>query len=41
LTLLEEKIKRCLEAAAKNKVSYKIGWTAADQVMRACEETQL
>jgi len=37
---MEEKIKRCAEAGAKNKISYeiKIG-NAADQVVKACEDT--
>ena len=37
---MEEKIKRCVEAGAKNKISYeiKIG-NAADQVVKACEDT--
>ena len=37
---MEEKIKRCVEAGAKNKISYEIrAGHAADQVMKACEET--
>jgi nucleotide-binding universal stress UspA family protein len=38
---MEEKIKKCVEAGAKNKMSYeiKVGH-AADQVMKACEETR-
>jgi nucleotide-binding universal stress UspA family protein len=37
---MEEKIKMCVEAGAKNKISYeiKIG-NAADQVVKACEDT--
>ena len=37
---IEEKIKKCVEAGAKNKISYeiKIG-NAADQVVKACEDT--
>jgi len=37
---MEEKIKKCVEAGAKNKISYeiKIG-NAADQVVKACEDT--
>jgi nucleotide-binding universal stress UspA family protein len=38
---MEEKIKRCVEAGAKNKISYEIKTgNAADQVVKACEETQ-
>src|ERR671910_152572 len=37
---MEEKIKKCVEAGAKNKISYEIkAGHAADQVMKACEET--
>ena len=37
---MEEKIKRCVEAGAKNKMSYEIrAGHAADQVVKACEET--
>jgi nucleotide-binding universal stress UspA family protein len=38
---MEEKIKRCVEAGAKNKISYeiKVG-NAADQVVKACEDTR-
>ena len=38
---MEGKIKKCVEAGAKNKISYeiKVGH-AADQVMKACEETR-
>jgi nucleotide-binding universal stress UspA family protein len=38
---MEEKIKKCVEAGAKNKISFeiKIGH-AADQVVKACEETR-
>ena len=37
---MEEKIKRCVEAGAKNKISYEIrAGHAADQVMKACGET--
>jgi nucleotide-binding universal stress UspA family protein len=36
---MEEKIKRCVEAGAKNKISYEIKTgNAADQVVKACEE---
>jgi nucleotide-binding universal stress UspA family protein len=37
---MEEKIKRCVEAGAKNKISYeiKIGH-AAEQLVKACEDT--
>jgi nucleotide-binding universal stress UspA family protein len=37
---MEEKIKKCAEAGAKNKISYeiKVGH-AADQVVKACEDT--
>ena len=35
---MEEKIKRCVEAGAKNKISYEIKTgNAADQVVKACE----
>jgi nucleotide-binding universal stress UspA family protein len=38
---MEEKIKKCVEAGAKNKISYEIkAGHAADQVMKACEETR-
>ena len=38
---MEEKIKRCVEAGAKNKISYEIKTgNAADQVVKACEETR-
>jgi nucleotide-binding universal stress UspA family protein len=38
---MEEKIKKCVEAGAKNKMSYeiKVG-QAADQIVKACEETR-
>jgi nucleotide-binding universal stress UspA family protein len=37
---MEEKIKRCVEAGAKNKISYEIKTgNAADQVVKACEDT--
>jgi nucleotide-binding universal stress UspA family protein len=41
VTAMEEKIKKCVEAGAKNKMSYeiKVGH-AADQLMKACEETR-
>src|SRR5215216_5523767 len=41
LTAMEEKIKKCVEAGAKNKISYeiKVG-QAADQIVKACEETR-
>jgi nucleotide-binding universal stress UspA family protein len=36
---MEEKIKRCVEAGAKNKISYEIKTgNAADQVVKACED---
>jgi nucleotide-binding universal stress UspA family protein len=37
---MEEKIKKCVEAGAKNKISYeiKIG-NAPDQVVKACDDT--
>ena len=40
LTAMEEKIKKCVEAGAKNKISYeiKVG-QATDQIVNACEET--
>ena len=38
---MEEKIKKCVEAGAKNKISYEIkAGHAADQVMKACEQTR-
>jgi nucleotide-binding universal stress UspA family protein len=38
---MEEKIKRCVEAGAKNKISYEIKTgDAADQVVKACEDTR-
>jgi nucleotide-binding universal stress UspA family protein len=38
---MEEKIKRCVEAGAKNKISYEIKTgNAADQVVKACEDTR-
>jgi nucleotide-binding universal stress UspA family protein len=41
LTAMEEKIKKCVEAGAKNKISHEIkAGHAADQVMKACEETR-
>jgi nucleotide-binding universal stress UspA family protein len=37
---MEEKIKRCVEAGAKNKISYEIKTgNAADQVVKACDDT--
>jgi nucleotide-binding universal stress UspA family protein len=37
---MEEKIKKCVEAGAKNKISYEIKTgNAADQVVKACEDT--
>jgi nucleotide-binding universal stress UspA family protein len=37
---MEEKIKRCVEAGAKNKISYEIKTgNAADQVVKVCEDT--
>jgi nucleotide-binding universal stress UspA family protein len=38
---MEEKIKKCVEAGAKNKISYeiKVGH-AAEQIVKACEETR-
>jgi len=38
---MEEKIKSCVEAGAKNKISYaiKVG-NAADQVVKACEDAR-
>jgi nucleotide-binding universal stress UspA family protein len=37
---MEEKIKRCVAAGAKNKISYEIkAGNAADQVVKACEDT--
>ena len=36
----QQKIKRCIEAGAKNKISYEIKTgNAADQVVKACEDT--
>jgi nucleotide-binding universal stress UspA family protein len=38
---MEDKIKRCVEAGAKNKISYEIKTgNAADQVVKACEDTR-
>ena len=38
---MEEKIKRCVEAGAKNKISYEIKTgNAADQVVKACEDAR-
>jgi nucleotide-binding universal stress UspA family protein len=38
---MEEKIKRCVEAGAKNKISYEIKTgNAIDQVVKACEDTR-
>jgi nucleotide-binding universal stress UspA family protein len=38
---MEEKIKKCAEAGAKNKISYEIKTgNAADQVVKACEDTR-
>jgi nucleotide-binding universal stress UspA family protein len=38
---MEEKIKRCVEAGAKNKTSYEIKTgNAADQVVKACEDAR-
>jgi nucleotide-binding universal stress UspA family protein len=40
VTTMEDKIKKCVEAGAKNKMSYEIkAGHAADQVIKACEET--
>jgi nucleotide-binding universal stress UspA family protein len=40
VTTMEAKIKKCVEAGAKNKMSYEIkAGHAADQVIKACEET--
>jgi hypothetical protein len=37
---MEEKIKWCVEAGAKNKISYEMkAGNAADQVVKACEDT--
>jgi nucleotide-binding universal stress UspA family protein len=37
---MEEKIKKCVEAGAKNKMSYEIkAGHAADEVVNACKET--
>jgi nucleotide-binding universal stress UspA family protein len=37
---MAEKIKRCVEAGAKNKISYEIKTgNAADQVVKVCEDT--
>ena len=39
--IMEEKIKRCVEAGAKNKISYQIKTgNAADQVVKACEDAR-
>ena len=38
---MEAKIKKCVEAGAKNKISYEIkAGHAADQVVKACQETR-
>jgi nucleotide-binding universal stress UspA family protein len=38
---MEEKIKRCVEAGAKSKISYEIKTgNAADQVVKACDDTR-
>jgi nucleotide-binding universal stress UspA family protein len=38
---MEEKIKRCVEAGAKNKISYEIKTgNAADQVVKECEDAR-
>jgi hypothetical protein len=38
---MEEKIKKCVEAGAKNKISYEIkAGHAANQVVGVCEETR-
>ena len=38
---MEEKIKKCVEAGAKNKISYEIkAGHAADQVVKVCQETR-
>jgi nucleotide-binding universal stress UspA family protein len=38
---MEEKIKRCVEAGAKNKISFEIKTgNAADQVVKACEDAR-
>lgn len=41
INAMEEKIKKCVEAGAKNKISYEIKTGhAADQLVKACEETR-
>jgi nucleotide-binding universal stress UspA family protein len=41
ITAMEEKIKKCVEAGAKNKISYEIKLGhAAEQIVKACEETR-
>ena len=41
VTAMEEKTKKCVEAGAKNKISYEIkAGHAANQVVKACEETR-
>ena len=39
---MEEKIKKCVEAGAKNKISYeiKVGGNVTEQIVKACEETR-
>ena len=39
---MEEKIKKCVEAGAKNKMSYeiKVGGNPTKQIVKACEETR-
>ena len=36
---MEEKIKKCVEAGAKNKISYEIKIGNASRVVKACEDT--
>jgi nucleotide-binding universal stress UspA family protein len=41
VTAMEEKIKKCVEGGAKNKISYEIkAGHAVDQLMKACEEAR-
>jgi nucleotide-binding universal stress UspA family protein len=41
LNAMEEKIKKCVEAGAKNKISYEIEvGHAAEQIVKACEEVR-
>jgi nucleotide-binding universal stress UspA family protein len=38
---MEEKIKKCVEAGAKNKISYEIKLGhAAEEIVKACEQTR-